>query len=53
MKHEIQEGLRVFMPEVQLVAPLRVIGDEEEMTIAVEYRADPQAVVRRLEIRLP
>jgi hypothetical protein len=53
VKHEIQEGLRVFMPEVELVAPLRVTGREEEMTIAIEYRADPREVVRRLEIRIP
>jgi phage baseplate assembly protein W len=53
MKHEIEEGLRVFMPEVELVAPLRVTSREEELTIVIEYRADPRDVVRRLEIQVP
>lgn len=53
IKHEIEEGLRAFMPEVELVGPLRVTGREEELTIAINYRADPLEVVRRLEIQVP
>lgn len=53
LKHEIEAGLRVFMPEVELTEPLRVSGREEELTVAIAYRADPTAMVRRLEIRIP
>ena len=53
IKHEIQEGLRAFMPDVELVAPLRVVGTEDELTITITYRADPLDVVRRLEIQIP
>ena len=53
LKHEIEEGLRVFMPEVALTEPIRLVGREEEITVVISYRADPAAVVRRLEIRLP
>jgi phage baseplate assembly protein W len=53
LKHEIEEGLRVFMPEVELTEPLRVTGREEELTVAIAYRADPLAMVHRLEIQLP
>jgi len=53
LKHEIEEGLRVFMPEVELVEPLGVSGREEELTVSIVYRADPMAMVRRLEIRIP
>jgi len=53
VKHEIEEGLRAFLPEVELVAPLRLTSREEELTIAIEYRANPRDVVRRLEVRVP
>ena len=53
IKHDIEQGLRTFMPEVQLTAPLRVAGGEDELRITILYRADPLDVVRRLEIRLP
>ena len=53
VKHEIEDGLRVFMPEVELTAPLQVTRREEELFIVIEYRADPREVVRRLEIRVP
>jgi phage baseplate assembly protein W len=53
LKHEIEEGLRVFMPDVVLTEPIRIVGREEELSVVIAYRADPMAMVRRLEIRLP
>jgi phage baseplate assembly protein W len=53
VKHEIEQGLRAFMPEVELVAPMQIRANGEEMTIAITYRADPLDVVRRLEINVP
>ena len=53
IKHEMEQALRIFMPEVRLTAPIRLVAHEEELTIVVEYVADPQDVVRRLELQLP
>ncbi len=53
VKHEIEQALRLYMPEVQLTAPIQLSSDEEELTIIVEYVADPQDVVRRLELQIP
>ncbi len=53
IKHEIEQSLRLYMPEVQLTAPIQLSSDEEELTIIVEYVADPQDVVRRLELQIP
>lgn len=53
VKHEIEEALQAYMPEVRLVAPIKVSSREEELTIILEYRADPRDVVRRLELQLP
>ena len=42
-----------FMPEVRLTAPIRITSNEEELTIIIEYVADPRDVVRRLELQIP
>lgn len=53
IRHEIEQSLRIYMPEVQLTTPVRLQANEAELTIIVEYRADPQEVVRRLQLRIP
>jgi len=53
IKHEIEQALRAFMPEVRLTAPIRISASESEMTVVVEYMADPQDVVRRLTLQIP
>jgi len=53
IKHEIEQGLRRYMPEVQLTAPIRLASRESELTIVIEYTANPQDVVRRLELHIP
>ncbi len=53
IRHEIEEALRIFMPEVKLAAPVRMSASESVLTITVEYRADPHDVIQRLELRLP
>jgi phage baseplate assembly protein W len=52
VKHEIEQALRLFMPEVQLTAPLRVTSKEEELSVVIEYQANPREVVRRLQFTL-
>jgi phage baseplate assembly protein W len=53
IRHEIEEALRVFMPEVRLVAPVRITATEAVMTIVIEYRANPDEMVQRFELVLP
>ncbi len=53
IKHEIEQALASFMPELRLTAPLELSADQERLTVAFEYAADPGEVVRRLEIEVP
>jgi phage baseplate assembly protein W len=53
LKHEIEQAVRLYMPEVQLTAPIRVITREEELTVVIEYTANPADFARRLELKIP
>jgi phage baseplate assembly protein W len=52
VRHEIEQALRVHLPEVRLTAPLRFESREEELSIVIEYTADPRDVTRRLELSI-
>lgn len=53
VKHEIQQALRTFLPEVRLAGPIRVGGGGEKLRISLDYTADPRDIVRRVELELP
>jgi hypothetical protein len=53
VRHEIEAALRVYLPEAQLTAPIRLTATQDELTILIEYSADPRDVLRRLELRVP
>lgn len=55
LRHEIEQALRMYMPEVQLTAPVRVVAArEEQLTVVIEYAAGADdAVRRRLELDVP
>ena len=53
IKHEIEQALRLYMPDVRLTAPIRLTTHADELRITVEYTADPRDVVRRLELQVP
>lgn len=53
IKHEMEQALGTFMPEVHLTAPIQLTSNEEVLTIIIEYVADPRDVVRRLELQIP
>jgi hypothetical protein len=52
IRHELEQALRLFLPEVQLTSPLSLVSKEEVLTIVIEYRANPRDVVRRLRLQL-
>jgi len=53
IKHELEQALRLYMPEARLITPIQVTSQGEELTITIEYRAEPRDVVRRLELEIP
>ncbi|MBD2896963.1 hypothetical protein amrb99_59160 [Actinomadura sp. RB99] len=53
LRRDIERALSRYMPEVRLTAPIRVAVAEDRLTIAIEYAARPQDVIRRLELELP
>jgi phage baseplate assembly protein W len=52
VQHEIELALRTYMPDVRLTGPIRIVTRGSELTISVEYKANPQDVVRRLELQV-
>lgn len=52
VKHEIEQALRTFLPDVRLTAPLRLVAEEGQLTVTLEYQANPADVVRRLAFRI-
>jgi phage baseplate assembly protein W len=53
LRHEMEQALRTYMPEVRLTAPIQLTARESELRIAIEYKASPRNAVRRLELVLP
>jgi len=53
IKHEIEQALRIYMPEVRLTTPIQVTGQEETLQIVINYIANPRDVIRQLIIQLP
>ncbi|XXT15200.1 GPW/gp25 family protein [Sorangium sp. So ce429] len=53
VKREIEDALRLHMPAVRLIAPIRVASAEEELRITIEYAVNPLDVARSLELRIP
>lgn len=53
VKHDIEGALRAYAPDVRLTAPVSVSVSEEQLTIVIQYLADPQDVLRRIELQVP
>jgi phage baseplate assembly protein W len=53
VRHELQQALRLFLPELRIVSPIEVTGDESELRVAFDYAADPRDIVHRLELVIP
>jgi phage baseplate assembly protein W len=52
VRYEVEESLRRYAPEVELTAPLDISSHGSELTITLEYRADPTEVVRRFQFHV-
>jgi phage baseplate assembly protein W len=51
-EHELTLAIRASLPELRLVAPLRLSATEAEIVLELDYAGDPGDVVRRVELRL-
>lgn len=52
VQYEIETALGAFLPEARLVGPVTTVSQQDELYIAFDYIADPQQIVRRLELRI-
>lgn len=52
VRYEIEQALNRYLPEVVLTAPPRLRASGSELTITLEYRADPGEAVRSLEFEI-
>jgi phage baseplate assembly protein W len=52
-RHDLQQALRLFLPELRIVSPIEVSGEESELRIAFDYTAEPRDTVHRLEVTIP
>jgi phage baseplate assembly protein W len=53
VKHDIEGALRSYAPDVQLTGPISVSVVEEQLTVVIQYLANPQDVLRRIELQMP
>lgn len=52
IRHEMEESIRQYLPEVQLTAPIRLNAEDEILTIVLEYSVDGSIAVDRAEFRI-
>lgn len=52
VRHDLEEAIRTYMPDVILKAPIRVESQDEVMDIFIDYAVRPDDVVRRLQLAL-
>jgi phage baseplate assembly protein W len=52
VRHEIEQALRVFLPEARRTTPIELQFDESDLTLSFEYAADQRDIVQRIELTL-
>lgn len=50
VRHEVEQALRLHLPRLRLVGPVRVDPTAEGLRVVLDYRLDPGDVVRRVEM---
>lgn len=53
VKHEIEEALRLFMPEIELTRPIRLTAAEAILLVSIEYKINSRGDAQQLELQLP
>jgi hypothetical protein len=51
-RHEVEQAIRVFMPEIRLVAPVGVAGREDLVRVTIHYAVEGDPVPRQLELEV-
>jgi phage baseplate assembly protein W len=50
VRHEIEQALRVYLPDARLSSPITFDFDESELQVSFEYTTDLRNLVHRLEV---
>ncbi len=50
LRHDVEQALAAHLPSLRLTAPVRVLGDGQELRVRLEYQIDPGDVVRSVEV---
>jgi phage baseplate assembly protein W len=50
--HDIEQALRLYLPEVRITSPLTVQATDSEVMISFDYVAHPDETIRRLALAL-
>jgi phage baseplate assembly protein W len=51
-RHEVEQAIRVFLPEVRLTGPIGVAAEEALVRVTLHYALDVDATPRRLELEV-
>ena len=52
VRHQIEQALKTYFPEVRLTSPPYVEAREHELHVTIEYAADPNDITDRVELIL-
>ena len=53
IQHEIEQALRVYLPQARLIGAVRLAQAESEITVSFDYAIDPGQMAQSLALTLP
>lgn len=53
IRHEIEQALRVHLPQARITGPVHLTHSESELTVTFEYTIDAREPAQRLALTLP
>ena len=53
IRHEIDLALRAHLPEARLVSEIRLVHNEQELTVVFDYAVDRATAAQRVTLALP
>lgn len=53
IRHEIEEALRAYLPELRLIAPIRISTEEQVLSVVLEYTLSPLDAAQRTVVQIP
>jgi phage baseplate assembly protein W len=53
IRHEIEQALRIHLPQARLTGPIRLTHDESELTVTFDYAIDTAEPAQHVALTLP